>query len=210
LARDNQTFTFFAVLSYTLAVFLLVGMVIGTLTISHWWVLLLALVVGIGLTGASMQAARNAEANPPVTALTTPPPAQITAHQPVHKEVTEYHEPEKQVVAADPTDTMTQEMNPAEVVPHPEKPTDTPDDLTKIEGIGPKMSEALISQGVATYAKLATLSLDEIRETIAAGGARFAPSAESWAEQAGYAAKGDWDGLQALQDKLVSGRYPKD
>ncbi len=94
-------------------------------------------------------------------------------------------------------------------VPAADEPSD-PDDLTQLEGIGPKMSEALINQGVTTFQKLSEMDLDEIRAVLDTAGQRFAPSAESWAEQASYAAKGDWDGLQALQDRLVAGRYPTD
>ncbi len=89
-------------------------------------------------------------------------------------------------------------------------PSDDPDDLTRIEGIGPAMSRALVSQNVDTFAKLADMSLDDIRAALDAAGQRFAPAAESWAEQASYAAKADWDGLDALQDRLVAGRYPDD
>ena len=90
-----------------------------------------------------------------------------------------------------------------------EEETDEPDDLTRIEGIGPAMNRAL-GQGVDTFAKLSKLSLEEIRAALDEAGQRFAPAAESWAEQASYAAKGDWDGLDALQDRLVAGRYPDD
>jgi predicted flap endonuclease-1-like 5' DNA nuclease len=99
----------------------------------------------------------------------------------------------------------------AEPEPEPEAspaPSDEPDDLQKIEGIGPTVSRALVSQGIDTFAKLAEQSLDDLRDALAAEGVRFAPSAESWAEQAGYAARGDWDGLATLQDTLISGRYP--
>jgi hypothetical protein len=37
-----------------------------------------------------------------------------------------------------------------------------------------------------------------------AGLSRFNP--ETWPEQASLAAKGDWDGLTALQEKLQGGR----
>lgn len=93
--------------------------------------------------------------------------------------------------------------------PKPPSPLpDTPDDLTKLEGIGPKMSLALIAAGLDTFAKVAAASLDDFKAAIEAAGMNFAPSAESWSEQAGYAARGDWDGLSTLQDKLESGRYP--
>jgi len=85
-----------------------------------------------------------------------------------------------------------------------------PDDLTILEGIGPKIAQALVAAGYDTFAKVAAASMDDFREALEAGGVNFAPSAESWAEQASFAAKGDMDGLQALQDRLVSGRYPTD
>jgi len=83
-----------------------------------------------------------------------------------------------------------------------------PDDLTRLEGIGAKMAAALVAGGLDTFEKVAAASLDDFRAAIEAAGMSFAPAAESWAEQASYAAKGDWDGLAALQDTLISGRYP--
>lgn len=80
------------------------------------------------------------------------------------------------------------------------------DDLTKIEGIGPKMSEALIMAGIDTFAKLAVSSEDEIKMAIETAGMRFAPSLSSWAKQAEYAAQADWDGLAAYQSSLTGGR----
>jgi hypothetical protein len=61
-----------------------------------------------------------------------------------------------------------------------------------------------------TFAKVAAASMEDFQTALEAQGVNFAPSAESWAEQASYAAKGDMEGLQALQDRLVSGRYPTD
>lgn len=83
---------------------------------------------------------------------------------------------------------------------------DKPDDLTKIEGIGKKMSQALTDAGIDTYAQLAASSEDDLRVAIENAGMRLAPSLNTWAEQAELAAKGDWDGLNALQDKLQGGR----
>ncbi|MGB1289090.1 MAG: helix-hairpin-helix domain-containing protein, partial [Aggregatilineales bacterium] len=84
--------------------------------------------------------------------------------------------------------------------------SDDPDDLTKVEGIGPKMSRALIAAGIETFEKLAAASDDDLRQAIEAAEMRFAPSLVTWAEQAEFAAKGDWDGLQTLQDTLKGGR----
>ncbi len=81
-----------------------------------------------------------------------------------------------------------------------------PDDLTKIEGIGPKMSAALIAEGYETFEKLASATEEQLRNAIANQGLRFAPSLVTWAEQAKIAATGDWDALKLLQDTLNAGR----
>jgi predicted flap endonuclease-1-like 5' DNA nuclease len=81
-----------------------------------------------------------------------------------------------------------------------------PDDLTRIEGIGPKFAEILIAAGIDSYAKLAAMSEEAITETIRQGGGRKSASIGTWAEQARLAAAGDWDGLATLQANLSGGR----
>ncbi|NWF68197.1 MAG: ATP synthase F1 subunit gamma [Chloroflexi bacterium] len=80
------------------------------------------------------------------------------------------------------------------------------DDLTRIEGIGPKIAAALKAAGLHTFGQLAQASEDELKAAIQAAGLRLAPSLPTWAEQASYAASGNWDGLKALQKTLVGGR----
>ncbi len=82
----------------------------------------------------------------------------------------------------------------------------TDDDLTKIEGIGKKMEAALKDAGIISYAQLAGSSEDELRQAIEDAGMRFSPSLTTWAKQASYAARDDWDGLDAYQEQLVAGR----
>ncbi|MEL6151437.1 MAG: ATP synthase F1 subunit gamma, partial [Chloroflexota bacterium] len=81
-----------------------------------------------------------------------------------------------------------------------------PDDLTKVEGIGPKMSGALNDAGIDTYQKLAEASEDDIRKAIEDAGMRLAPGLDTWPEQAEYLAKNDEEGLKAFQDTLSAGR----
>jgi predicted flap endonuclease-1-like 5' DNA nuclease len=81
-----------------------------------------------------------------------------------------------------------------------------PDDLTRIEGIGPKMSAALQAAGISTFAALAASSEDSLRGAVEAAGMNFAPSLPTWPRQAEFAARGDWDGLQTYQNELVAGR----
>ena len=87
--------------------------------------------------------------------------------------------------------------------------TGKPDDLKIIEGIGPKMEKALQAAGITTFAMLAGTSEAQLKEAIAAAGMRFAPTVPTWAEQASYAANGDFVGLEAFQKTLVGGRKAK-
>jgi predicted flap endonuclease-1-like 5' DNA nuclease len=80
------------------------------------------------------------------------------------------------------------------------------DDLTRIEGIGPKLADALADAGIDSYDKLANATADQLRAALKAAGLRFAPSLPTWPQQATYAARGDWDGLSAYQATLVAGR----
>jgi predicted flap endonuclease-1-like 5' DNA nuclease len=108
------------------------------------------------------------------------------------------------------------EAPPAEatvVVVEPEEPIEEveavpPDDLTRIEGIGPKTESALQKGGVSTYAQLAAADPDGIREILMASDPRLASRASpvSWSKQAALAAKGEWETLDALQSELKGGR----
>ncbi|MFI2489369.1 helix-hairpin-helix domain-containing protein [Promicromonospora kroppenstedtii] len=97
----------------------------------------------------------------------------------------------------------TVEAEPAEVTPEPEP---EPQDLQRIEGIGPKIETALTAAGYTTYAKVAGASEDELRAALAASGIKFAPAATSWADQAQYLVDGDEDGLREYQDYLIGGQ----
>jgi hypothetical protein len=79
------------------------------------------------------------------------------------------------------------------------------DDLTRIEGIGPKISIWLAEAGVRTYRDLAAADVSRLREILAGKRLAFIDPA-TWPEQARLAAAGDWEGLQSLQAKLKGGR----
>lgn len=80
-----------------------------------------------------------------------------------------------------------------------------PDDLTAIEGIGPKVAQLLESIGITTFQQLADADLGKLRETLDGAGYKYMEPA-GWVEQAALAAKGDTAGLQKLQDSLKGGR----
>ncbi|WP_433081505.1 helix-hairpin-helix domain-containing protein [Dactylosporangium sp. CA-052675] len=81
-----------------------------------------------------------------------------------------------------------------------------PDNLKRIEGIGPKMSAALIASGIKTYQQLADADVDTLRAAIEAAGLRFAPSIVTWSRQARHLADGDEEGFADLTRRLVAGR----
>ena len=86
----------------------------------------------------------------------------------------------------------------------PEAPPE-PDDLTKMEGIGPKISGLLQEKGISTYSQLANTSVETLKQILTDGKIRIAHP-ETWPEQAALAAAGDWDDLEKLQDDLHGGR----
>jgi len=77
------------------------------------------------------------------------------------------------------------------------------DNLKRIEGIGPKVSEALKSAGVTTFAKLASMTPEDIKAILDKDSDRFHnQDPGTWAKQAELAAAGDWDKLKAWQEDL--------
>lgn len=94
-------------------------------------------------------------------------------------------------------------LAPAVVEAAPPEPE--PDNLRRIEGVGPKISGVLIAAGVRTFAGLAATDVERLREILREGGVRVGDPG-TWPEQAALAAAGDWDGLAALQGQLKGGR----
>ena len=82
-----------------------------------------------------------------------------------------------------------------------------PDDLKKIEGIGPKISELLASNGYPTFAALAEADVEKLKEILAEAGSRYRMhDPTTWPEQAAMAAEGKWDELKKWQDELDGGK----
>lgn len=81
------------------------------------------------------------------------------------------------------------------------------DDLTFVEGIGPKIAELFQNEGVSTWAALGECSVDRCNEVLATGGDKFKMhSPDTWPKQAKLAAEGKWEELKKWQDELDGGR----
>lgn len=93
----------------------------------------------------------------------------------------------------------------AETHHHQESPSH-PDDLTILEGIGPKVASVLNEAGIVSFAQLATANPEQVREVLKKAGLQMLDP-QGWIEQARLAAQGDWEGLKRLQSELKGGRH---
>ena len=81
--------------------------------------------------------------------------------------------------------------------PEPEKP----DDLTRIKGIGPKLSQALREAGIWSYGQLALIEKPTLERVLEEANARIS-NAETWKKQAELAAQENWQELEAYQQEI--------
>jgi predicted flap endonuclease-1-like 5' DNA nuclease len=79
------------------------------------------------------------------------------------------------------------------------------DNLTVLEGIGPKVAKVLNGIGIASFVDLAGADAAKVQEALNAAGMQMM-NPEGWIEQARLAAAGDTEGLAKLQDELKGGR----
>jgi formate hydrogenlyase subunit 6/NADH:ubiquinone oxidoreductase subunit I/predicted flap endonuclease-1-like 5' DNA nuclease len=86
----------------------------------------------------------------------------------------------------------------------------TPDDLTVIEGIGPKRAAALVRAGITTFAQLAQTEKAKLEEIMTGADISLEQGIETWPMQADLLAKGDTAGFNALTVRLVAGRVTND
>lgn len=95
----------------------------------------------------------------------------------------------------------------AEAKPKKAKKTAEGDDLKIIEGIGPKIADLLINEGIVSFADLAATPAERVKEILDAAGSSYAMhDPTTWAQQAELARDGKMDELKELQDKLNAGR----
>jgi predicted flap endonuclease-1-like 5' DNA nuclease len=154
-----------------------------------WWVILLILViVTMVVIWALTRSTKFSEKDAPHIEHTPAEPAV----EPVHAA------PVVEAVRAEPAVEMVQ-AEPVVVIP---------DDLTVIEGIGPKIASVLNAAGIQTFAKLAETDPEEIRKILREADPRLARLGDprTWPTQAKLAAAGDMSGLQALTATLKGGR----
>ncbi len=89
----------------------------------------------------------------------------------------------------------------------PKKAKAKVDDLTLIEGVGPKISEVLTAAGIASFEAVAAKSAEELKAVLTEAGEQFNTAVtDTWPDQAKLAAEGKFDELKKWQDELDGGK----
>ena len=82
-----------------------------------------------------------------------------------------------------------------------------PNNLQIIEGIGPKMESVLKENGVNSHSDLSAQTPTSLQTILDKYGDKYKIiDPTTWAQQASYAASGDYDGMIDLQKKLDTGK----
>ncbi|MBC2844064.1 hypothetical protein [Winogradskyella flava] len=80
-------------------------------------------------------------------------------------------------------------------------------DLTIVEGIGPKIQELFHNHDVKTWKALSECSIDKCQSVLDSGGERFrVHKPNTWPDQAKMAYEGRWADLLKWQDELDGGK----
>ncbi|MCB0525363.1 MAG: hypothetical protein R3A50_07250 [Saprospiraceae bacterium] len=83
------------------------------------------------------------------------------------------------------------------------------DDLTVIEGIGPKIQMLLNQYQIYNYHQLAETEVEKLKEILAAAGPQLAMhDPGTWPSQANLAANDQWETLKSVQGFLKGGKKP--
>lgn len=149
----------------------------------------------VSLIQAKTNGAAKAAAKPAEKAVTTTK----AAVKPVEKPAT--------VAKAAPAAKPEAKPAPAKAAAPKAAKTTGADDLTKIEGVGPKIAELLKNAGIVTFAELANAKTATLKGILEAAGKRFQMhDPATWPTQAALATKGEWEKLNKLQDELKAGK----
>ena len=157
-----------------------------------------------------LETAVDAEDEPVTAGIVAEEPAEVEkiAIPVVEEAIVTPVEVEEEIVAEEVVAEVIEEEVEAAVVPEPEEPEPiVPDNLRKIEGIGPKISSILNEAGIFTFAQLAAATVPHLEKVVRVDAGIRLAHPDTWPEQAQLAAGGQWDALQTLQDSLKGGRY---
>ncbi len=152
-----------------------------------------------------------AEGEAPTTEASTEeaPASEEVKTEEAPKEEVKAEEPKKEEapVAEAPKEEKKEEVKAEEPKKEEKKEEAKADDLTKVEGIGPKIAELLNGKGFATFAALGAAKAEDIKTILTEAKGSFAShEPTTWPMQAQMAADGKWDELKKWQDESDGGK----
>lgn len=113
----------------------------------------------------------------------------------------------KEVKAVEEKPAAEEKPKKEKAAPKKKAAKDKGDDLTKIEGIGPKAAEYLTAAGIDTFAKAAKAKPEKMKEILVEASSRMGHlDPTSWPKQAKMAADEKWDELKEWQDNAKGGK----
>ena len=127
-------------------------------------------------------------------------------HEEAHaEEVVVAHKAEEISVTPAPVEPAAPVSPPERFAPLPPAKMGEPDDLTVLEGIGPKVNGVLQAAGISTYAQLAAAEVEQIKKLLEGAGYGYMDPA-SWPQQAKLLAEGRMEEFETLTANLKGGR----
>ena len=82
-----------------------------------------------------------------------------------------------------------------------------PKDLEKVEGIGPKIAQILIANGIVDLEDLSNTNVKTLEKILDSAGSQYnIADPSTWPEQAKLGARGNWEAMEKLKDELKGGR----
>ncbi len=233
MSVDRSTRNVVAAFFLIAALFLAINKVVESAALPDWWLPILLFVIGAALALVPNWSFARGQVEPePEPGKVAPPSApalptpeirtyHVTAQQvprlqtmtirpdPESAEytvvnITEDTPNEEAVLPFTETEVVTPTGTEASPEVSAEAVKEAGDDLTRLNGIGPKSSAALIAAGIDSYQKLADSSDEAIRDALLTAKVRLVGDVVTWSQQAAYAAKGDWEGLRNFNEERKS------
>ena len=110
-------------------------------------------------------------------------------------------------VVEDEAPAIAEVASVVEAAPVADAPAAGGDDLTIVEGIGPKIAELMNNAGITTFAQLADASDETVQAVLTEAGPRYnIHDVTTWNEQAALLRDGKMDEFKVLTDRLKGGK----
>lgn len=155
------------------------------------------------------EAALAQDVTAPVAETLLAPVVEVAVEPPLAEPLVLKEKPKKTETATPPAAEVVAPAMPEVPPVVPPAASDEKDDLTVVEGIGPKIQELLYQYGIRSYRQLAETDVARLKEILSEAGPQLAMhDPGTWPSQANLAANDQWDALKSIQGFLKGGKKP--